>query len=207
MAIFRLFRAPVFFAALLFAPLSASAGEFTGTVTGVFSNPVTSGLVVEPGGLSSHDNALTHVFTPIAPNEFRFGDTPTYSEVKFDGAILVDQPSDEDFFLGNLFFINRTSALNTLIFGIDLKISIPGVDDLLVKVDITTTNNLGTEAENADFLTLSGLGIAQSLAAFEGQLVVGSLFARIVGDPQLFLTDIVAVTDGGFVGAAPAVPI
>jgi len=74
---------------------------------------------------------------------------------------------------------------------------------------LATTANTGTTAQNADYITFSGLA-NKSFNVFEGATAIGGLVGFIIGDPVLSLTDI-TVSQGqsanGFVGNSPPLPV
>jgi hypothetical protein len=209
---------------LAFAPHLATAGTFNGQVNGTFSAPVTSGTIVYPDGsgvffnnsgsaVSTLCNAPCSIF-PTLPqiSAITWGNTDSSlgqspSLVAFLGANLSNQPASTSFYLGSIIYTNFTSTLESLIFGANLQVNIAGVDPLNIKLSFVTTSNGGVDpAKDADFISFSGLGTNLSLAAFEGSTVLADLYGTIVGDPQLFLTDIQVVdTTAGFIGPAPEV--
>jgi hypothetical protein len=209
-----------------FAPGLASAGPFTGQVYASFSDPVTSGYIIPSGGGATPFNNSGSAVVDICngtcaafgnnplisqiswgntdnnPSSPTFGQAP--SRIAFIGNFLTNVPADTSVALGTVLYQNLTSALESLIFGAKMTISIPGVDLLGVSLNIVTTANGGiSQTADADFVSFSGLGNSLSLGAFEGGTVFATLFGKIVGDPQLFLTDIQSFGDG-LVGPAPS---
>jgi hypothetical protein len=116
------------------------------------------------------------------------------------------------FRLGTLTYTNGTSGLLTLIFGGTLTLSVTLDNDESVVVpfsidlNIRTTNNEGTEEQNADFLDFStqlGTVAPVSFNVLEGETATAIVWGRIVGDPFLFATGLTLDPNSvgkGFVG-------
>jgi hypothetical protein len=193
-------------------PLAAVAGPVTGSVTASFSNPVLTGNIRNPDGTTTfYDNSATAVDSlsgPIAT----WGTNPGTSFLIFSPNTAVNVASGQSFLLGTIDFGNGTSALDTLIFGVDLTLGVNAttggpVDPLVAHLAISTSSNSGTDPYfDADSITISGLQGITTLNAFEGAVVKGQLFGRIVGDPSLELTELTLAPDqqgNGFVNGGP----
>ena len=209
-------------------PISAS--NLQGVVVAIFSDPVLTGDVYDgaTGRPTYYDNTdtafykITNSTNPTLignPPRQQFGSgliwgsgnyDPNTSEVDFFGApIPLDYVKGRPFDFGTLTFNNGTSDLNSLIFGatMTLYFTVDGtISDAtklgVVNISIFTTYNDGTDRQNADFITLSGL-VNKSLNVYEGHGATAELWGYITGDPVLTLTDITldAGQDGnGFIG-------
>jgi hypothetical protein len=214
---------------LVFAPAKSQAD----TLFGVWSNPVFAGAVADgaTGALTFQNNTGTSVvsitsnattiswgtFTPsgitsppgqpspsgcagIAP-------TPCASTITFTGGTIPVDPTIP-FQIGTITYTNGTSNLDSLIFGATLtffRTSSPnpiGSDF----VNFATTSNTGTPAQNADYMTFSGLANT-SFNVFEGATAIGGLIGFI---DDLVLTGITvdpSQSGNGFVGNSPTLPV
>lgn len=188
-----------------------AGGPFNGPVTGKFSNPKLTGFVLEPSGPPTFfNNTSSYVYSPsnLAPSaSVTWGDNLGSSFLSFTpNPNFNNVPSNTEALLGTISYGNGTSALNTLIFGLDLTINIPGATPLPVNIPISTTVNTGDPAFDADFIQIEGLPTLTTLHAYEGQTVMAQLFGKIVGDPEIQLTALTNVSGGGFIGSGP-VPV
>jgi len=151
---------------------------------------------------------------PIPPDE-------NFSELIFFGS-QIPASFNDPFLVGRLTFRNGTSLLSSLIFGATLSFydNVVDADHFLGsdQVYITTTVNLGASvAQDADYVNICGNQsniCDKSLEAFEatqgGTGVTFDLYGTIVGDPQLFLTNVTLSPDqdpltSGLVGTQLAV--
>jgi len=133
------------------------------------------------------------------------------STLSFTGTPLIAQPADTVFTLGTFTYTNGTSDLDSLIFGATLTLtlndSVGGViDTKVIPLSITTTNNTGTAAQNADFVQFPATATtlsAASMNVFEGSTATFILQGEIIGDPTLGLVNLLIApgsVDSGFVG-------
>ena len=205
---------------------------YSGSIQGQWANPVLSGSLIDgaTGVVTSYDNTKTAACNlspcPRAPATFpgggggatvAWGDGATAartSVVSFSGATFTNVAPDTVFDLGTLTYTNGTSDLDSLIFGASLTLTAlltspsgTTVDSFLVQLGLTTTNNTGTTAQNADFIDFrNSLGTIAPVTfnVFEGATATAILSGKIVGDPMLFATQI-AIAQGsqgsGFIGA------
>jgi hypothetical protein len=206
---------------LLLAARTASAtGIPAGTTTGLFSDPVLSGLLVDPalpasGNEVPFDNTLTAVYTGFPSTDITWGANPAASELKFTGMAFPAQAPNSQFLLGTLTYTNGESALDTLIFGatFTLSVNVGGVDNFSSILQISTTVNdavvgsgscndgRSVDACNSDWVDISFNPqgslhpIDQSLNVLEGQTGSFQLFGMVAGDPSLIVTS-VAVAPG-----------
>ncbi len=186
---------------------ASAGGPFSGTVSGIFQNPVLTGNVVAiDGSLTPFDNTATAVTTGFASSNVTWGASTTggtFSHLLFLGDSFSNVAAGDTFHLGTIIFSNGTSDLNTLIFGAQLNLSTGGVtDDHVSDLNIVTTANTGLSlARDADFIGFSDF--ASTFNVYEGRTASIELFGKIVGDPQLNFDfiQISAVTSGdGFIG-------
>jgi|ERR1019366_3217515 hypothetical protein len=213
--------------------LSSQAGNLSGVVVATFSDPVLTGIVYDgaTGYPSYYDNTSTAVYgianstdptligTPPRQqfgSGITWGSNPTNSSLVFFGApIPTDYVQGNPFDLGTIYFNNGTSDVTTLIFAatmtfyytVDGNIS----DASKIGVDylkIYTTFNTGTDRQNADFITLSGL-TGVSFNVYEGAGATAELWGYIEGDPTLTLTGMTldpGQEGNGFIGNGQVTP-
>ena len=107
-----------------------------------------------------------------------------------------------------------------MIFGATLTLTVTGrnaqagqvIDTQAITFQITTTNNDGTSAQNADFVEFLGTTTTLdtvSMNVDEGATAIFYLYGEIVGDPTLELTQLVIAPGSelsGFVGNGRPVP-
>jgi hypothetical protein len=105
-------------------------------------------------------------------------------------------------------YTNGTSNLDSLLFGATLTFFVTGSTTPIGSdfVNFATTNNTGTDAQNADYITFSGLaGI--SFNVYEGRTAVGNL-TGFIDDPVLTgLTVDPSQAQNGFVGNSPSLAV
>lgn len=189
----------------------ANASPVTGTVEGVFSNPVLIGSIVDPqsGVPIFIDNTTSAVFSGIGTNTFTWGtgDFPgiNRSTISFAGNSFDNQPSDVNIEFGRFSFTNGTSGTLTLVFGVDLTLSVPSdptVTPLTTRLAIATTSNTGTNAQNADFIAFLDT-FPDTFNVFEGATASSILIGQFVGDPLISLLQLRLApgdSDKGFIG-------
>jgi len=191
------------------AGAASASGLFSGSVTGIFENPVLAGsLIAVDGSLTPFDNTATAVTTGFGTSHVTWGNSttgavPPFSQLIFLGDSFSNVAAGDTFHLGTIIFTNGTSDLDTLIFGAQLHMSTAGVtDDHISNLNIVTTANTGLSlARDADFIGFSDF--LSTFNVYESRTASIELFGRIVGDPQLTLDSIQisAVTAGdGFIG-------
>jgi hypothetical protein len=207
-------------------------------IVGVFSNPILAGNVLNDptvGNTVAFDNTGTAAVgvnsanaACSASNTLCWGTDPgsglpvgqQYSELTFTGA-QINVTAGFTQVLGNIKYVNGTSALDSLIFGATLTFydASTGMTNLgSDTVIITTTSNqnsgLGLTpaqlATDADYINICGNEsniCGDSLEAYEdsegGTGVTATLSGSVVGDPHLQLTSITAngqSANGGVVG-------
>jgi len=206
-------------------PLTAHAtpgATYSGTVTGVWSNPLLSGTLIDAatGTLSATDNSGTADCSVGCPNNtnpapgastIHWGSSAGSSSIIFFGLPFSNMPLDTTFQFGDLIYTNGTSALQTLIFGATLTLSFgnPDVTDLAAPLGLITTNNTGSPAQNADFVDFRP-ALSVTFNVLEGQTAVADVFGHLTGDPMPvidFITlDPTSVPGAGFVGLGIPVP-
>lgn len=218
---------------LLAVPVAATPTyTYTGSVTGLFKDPVLSGqYIMADGNLGARDNSDTRVATGMGTNSISWGacpedpapgDTvgcgdnggaPRSSALSFDGASFANVAPDTPFLLGTFTFTNGTSRPWSSIFGVTTEIRIT-LEDTSKTVDpkrITTqfwatSNRAPAEANmdwNADFVYFVAEDI--SFNVYEGATATADLFGMIVGDPYVELTELEVTTpDNGYVGSGPS---
>ena len=218
--------------AMLASVRTEAAPSYSGSIQGQWTSPVLSGSLIDAatGTVTFVDNTATAACNlspcPRAPATFpgggggatvAWGDGATAdrtSVVRFTGATFVNVAPDTLFDLGTLTYTNGTSDLNSLIFGASLTLTAlltdplgTTVDSFLLQLGITTTNNTGTTAQNADFIDFrNSLGTTAPVTfnVFEGATATAILSGRIIGDPMLFATQITIApgsAGSGFIGS------
>jgi len=193
----------------LTATSPASATPVTGTVVGVFSNPILSGNIIDgaTGVPTVYDNTATAVESGLGTNSLIWGtgtSVPNNSILTFFGNTVASQGANVPFALGTITFSNGSSNLDSLIFGIDLTLSVagdPSVTPLVAHISIVTTANTGADIQNADFISFSAF--PETFNVYEGAAATANLVGQFVGDPQIDLLGITLPADqsaNGFIG-------
>ena len=208
----RIYPAAFALTAFIF-PASASAGTVSGQVSGIWLNPVLSGNVINLDGTPGPtDNTSTAVYSTSPSNDLKWGTNTTsgppspYSEIVFQGSNLSNVASGQEVLLGTLSFLNGTSALNSLLFGATLRISIPGnlsVTPLDAVMQIATTVNGGVCVPcDADFIQFTNVNIGSTINVNEGASTDFNVYGKFIGDPIIVLTryTVTPGSTGGFVG-------
>ena len=216
--------------AMLVSVRTEAAPSYSGSIQGQWASPVLSGSLIDgaTGVVTFLDNTATAAcnlspcprIPAILPGgggaTVAWGDGATAartSVVSFAGATFTNVAPDTVFDLGTLTYFNGTSDLNSLIFGASLTLTAlltnpsgTTVDSFLVQLGLTTTNNTGTTAQNADFIDFrNSLGTTAPVTfnVFEGAMATAILSGKIVGDPMLFATQITIAPGSqgsGFIG-------
>ncbi len=203
----------------LVCPVDRAFGNalYSGTVSGVFSDPVLTGSNPDQNGAPiAYDNTSTAVYTGFGINSITEGDDPIGTgptSVTFNGASFSNVSPGQSFNLGTLTLHNGTSFDFTLIFGgtLTLSVDVPGVtiSSAVSTFDLVATTNANVSAaQDADFIRLAILS-PSTLNAYEGQTVTADVFGQIVGDPQLGITGIELApgqSGNGFIGTGRPVP-
>jgi hypothetical protein len=222
---------------------SVQATVVQGTMIGIFSNPVLMGLVQNDPSLGLQtqvDNTNTAVWAINNSTDPTLAGNPpvqatgsaltwgvltgssgptTFSTVEFFGAQIPANPGGNPFQIGEITFINGTSDIPSIIFGATLSFYDNSVSQANFlgsdHVVITTTQNIGTQAQDADYLSICGNNSSicnMSIEAYEategGTGLTVNLIGTIVGDPMLALTNVTLAPNqstGGFIGNDPPV--
>jgi hypothetical protein len=198
------------------------------TLTGVWSDPIFAGNILETNGsLTFSNNTGSAVYSGIGTNTISYG---TYTSngitsppgvpspagcaliapvscqttISFTGAILPANLS-QPFNLGTITYTNGTSNIDSLLFGATLSFYIGSTFVGSEFVDFATTRNGGvSQAADADYVTFSGLA-GRSFNVYEGATATGTLVGFI---DDVVLTDITMDTPGsGFIGNSPTLPV
>lgn len=198
-------------AALLCFGSPAMAHPVSGQLRGIFSDPVVltgSTLDGATAAPTFFNNSATGFFSGIGTNVFNWGTGAfalNQSTLTFVGNTISGQASDQPFSLGTISYTNGTSDLTSLVFGVDLTLSVPGdgsVTPLTSHIKIVTSSNTGTTAQNADFVGFTSF--AATFNVFESATAFANLNGRFVGDPMIQL-DGFSLQPGqgvnGFIGA------
>jgi len=191
---------------------------YSGTIKGIFSDPVLSGTVINvDGSASAVDNSGSAVFSGAGTDQIEWGacddscgDVPRSSSVTFTGESFADTGLDVVFKLGTLTFRNGTSFTDTLIFGATLTVGVAGasaaIDPALARLSFLATTNAGVDKfADADFLSFDVLPI--TFHVFEGATAVADVYGYIHEDPHLVFGTITLPpdqSDRGFLAAEPA---
>jgi hypothetical protein len=199
------------------APCAHASPLYSGTITGIFSAPVTSGINVNADGTTGFlDNSLTAVVSGDGTDTFRWGALdpapafpPDHSTLQFSGVVFTNQKADEVFKLGTLTYTNGTSATTTVAFGITLTVaaSVPvtPIDPAVVQLTLVGTVNglVPDPVKDADFITFDVLPL--SFNVLEGATATLDLFGYINDDPRVVLAGISLPPDQpGFLAPEPA---
>jgi hypothetical protein len=194
------------------------------SIIGVWSNPILAGFLVD--GLTNvplftNDNG--NAVVTISGSTITFGDAvdlqglhdpvvcanlaaaggSCFSSLTFTGASSIPavQDATHPFQLGTMTFKNGSSSLGTGIFGATLTLFDSGSPNPIGSefVFLGTTINDGTDQQNADYITFSGLA-GQSFNTLEGKTSVVGLDGFI---DDVVLTGMTAQDANGFVGDSP----
>ncbi len=212
---------------MLFAIPVAAAPIYSGSVAGVFKDPVLSGqYIMVDGNLGARDNAGSYVATGMGTKSITWGDfpeganihepgflgcgdnggAPRFSALSFTGAGFTNVAPETAFLLGTFTFTNGTSRAWSSIFGVTTEISITLTDPLLQMVDpklITTqfwaTSNRAPPEANMAWNADFVYFVSEDISfnVFEGATATAELWGKIVGDPYVELTKLEVITPSG----------
>ncbi|MBX3444367.1 MAG: PEP-CTERM sorting domain-containing protein [Planctomyces sp.] len=184
---------------------SAQAGFlFQGDIVAEFRNPTLRGSTIFPDGTrhESFDNTNTAIFKTFAQGDsvvFMWGGGaggPGFSHIVLTPAKDIEVTDGQTIELARASYHNGTSALESLVFGVQLVLSFDGnidVAPLVVNVTIKTTfNSTGTIAD-ADFLKFGNLSRSLQVAENLGASV--NLMGTVVENPHIELHDLQLVQD------------
>jgi hypothetical protein len=215
--------------ALLAGPREADAD----TLYGLWSDPVFVGATADAvtGALTFFNNTGSSVYS-VSNNTITFGTftpsgitsppgqpsptgcagiapTPCASTITFTGGTVPADPTIP-FQVGTITYTNGTSNLDSLLFGATLTFYLSSsstpIGSDFVNFATTLNSATGTAAQNADYITFSGLANT-SFNVFEGATAVGGLTGFI---DDLVLTGITVdptQSGNGFVGNSPSLPV
>lgn len=193
-----------------------ATGIHSGSISGIFSNPVLSGIDIDVNGNPVPlDNTTTAVDTGFGTNSITWGNPfPISSALTFTGNSFNGVAPGQVFDLGTIAYTNGTSAAQTLIFGATLTLSVdptaggpigPAVSHLGI---MTTANGGVSKFRDADFISFDVFPVTFNV--FEGSTATADLFGTIVGDPALTITGIEldsGQSNNGFIGhGQPSLP-
>jgi hypothetical protein len=197
---------------------SSSAETFTGVILGTWSSPVLSGIEYDgatgaPTSLNNTTTAACNIGCPVVvgatqgPTTLQWGDSPTSSTLTFNGHAFVNVPLNTPFDAIGLSFFNGTSDLSTIIFGATLNLTFVDfshtttiADPLSIPIQIVTTANTGTAAQNADWVGPFGTPTTQTMNVFENANGQAELWGMFVNDPQFQPTLLLTNDENTFIG-------
>ena len=199
---------PVLAIGLIYCAGTAHASPmYSGTIVGVFTIPVLTGLSSDLGVLVPVDNSATAQYEGFGSNSIIWGiGSDPRNQVTFTGATFTGIQPDQVFKLGSLTYTNGSAIATTTISGATLTLSVNGalvtIDPAAARMGVIATINYGIDdREDADLLTFETF--SQTFNVFESRTAVADLFGRIVGDPVLVINGI-ALAPGqegnGFIG-------
>ncbi|HLG89387.1 MAG TPA: choice-of-anchor K domain-containing protein [Alphaproteobacteria bacterium] len=193
----------------------------TGVVSGTWSDPVLSGNIIDgaTGVPIFMDNSATAacdiagcpngVGGPFGADTLVWGTNPTSSTVNINGHFFSDVPLNTVFDAATITYFNGTSNTTTLIFGATLHLRFlapfdevaPDVADPFdIPIDIVTTANTGTAAQNADWIGPFGTPAPLTFNVLEGENSQAELYGMFVEDPQFQPELLVSLDANGFIG-------
>ncbi len=193
-------------------------------IVGQWGSPVFSGCNVDGVNRSKftcQDDSSTAIYSitnasttsgPLAASTVSEGANPGESVVTFTGGTIPATHGSVPFAIGGISYSNGTSTLGTGIFGATLDLyASNGFTVFFIgseTIQFNTTVNDGTAAQNADYLTFTGLA-GQSFEVYEGATATGALNGLVIGDPHVQLTSF-SLDPGqdanGFIGSDPPLP-
>jgi hypothetical protein len=185
--------------ALCAASVADASPFYSGTITGIFSEPILSGYTINTdGSLTFRDNSTTAVISGVGTDTFNSGAFdgsffPDHSTLQFTGVDFSGKAPDEVFKLGTLTFTNGTSFTTTVAFGITLTIGVANanvaIDPAVAHLTLLGTVNGGVDPfKDADFVSFDVLPL--TFHVFEGATATADLLGYIHGDPQVVLAGI-----------------
>jgi PEP-CTERM motif len=203
---------------LLASQSTQASPLYSGTITASFSNPVLAGNIINLAGVPEFlDNSATAVYSILnlgSVAEVISGDAGSTgagrpSEIIFFGNSFSGVTPGQEFELGTMTFNNGTSNLSSSIFGATLTLTVPedpSVTPISTSFSLVTTRNGGfSPFLDADFLSFpSPLSI--NFHVLEGAGATAIVLGKIVGDPQLQLTQLQLAPNqsgNGFLTATP----
>ena len=166
------------------------------------------------GATQSYDNTGTaacnigcpnNVTNPPGPTTLAWGISPDASSLNFNGHSFNDIPLNTPFDAIQLTYFNGTSDLTSIIFGATLNLTFSmssgsQIDPLAIPIQIVTTANTGTDAQNADWVGPFGTSTPQTLNVFEGENANAELWGEFVGDPGFVPTLLISSDANSFIG-------
>jgi hypothetical protein len=216
------FVAFVAIALLSCSALPARADDYTfWRIYGLWSDPIFSGCIRDPitGQQTCLDNTTSARYSIENRTLFGFqsnifsgictsacGVTYGTSSIRFSGGVIPPNRETTPFVLGGISFVNGTSFIDTAIFGARLSLFATNefetayLGEEIVRINYTA--NTGNPAQNADYLTFSGLA-NQSFNVYEDRVANGRLNGLVIGDPVTVLTSLTLDPDeaaNGFIG-------
>ena len=211
---------------MLFAVPVAAAPIYSGSVAGVFNDPILSGqYITVDGNLGTRNNSGSYVATGMGTNSITWGDCPAgenihepgflgcgdnggaplFSALSFTGAGFTNVAPETAFLLGTFTFTNGTSRAWSSIFGVTTEISITladsseTVDPKLITTQFWATSNRSPAEANKSWNADFVYFVAEDISfnVFEGATATAELWGKIVGDPYVDLTKLEVITPTG----------
>jgi hypothetical protein len=214
------------------AGTQASASVIGDYITGEFVDPILMGCIEDAATLAPTcmDDTSTAVYSinnatpsggPLKTSSIMWGDYPggpagniPFSTIAFTGGFIPPTGGVLPFSIGAISYTNGTSETTSDVFGATLNLyASNGRSTVFIGSELVAFNatlNDGTDAQDADYLTFSGLP-GESFNVFEGGTLHGHLNGKVIGDPNAVLTGL-SLSGGqsanGFIGNDPtfAVP-
>lgn len=199
-------------ATVLTAPAHATVISGTNLITAKFVSVETQGNLIDPlnNSTSYVNNTATAVYSGLGTNTLTWGTGAvafgtSYSAITFTGGTIPATPTTP-FQLGTLVYTNGTSNTNSLIFGATLDFFQGSTSLGYAHIVINTTQNLGTVAQNADYLNICGPDstiCGTSINAFENtagtnlSALTVDLIGTIQGDPHVVVGGVTQPTANG----------
>lgn len=217
----------VFAAAVCSFNAAASPMNIMGVVQGTWSNPVLAGNIVDgaTGAITPTDNTRSAacdiagcpngVGATFGADTLVWGITPESSSININGHFINNVPLNTPFDAATITYFNGSSLLTSQIFGATLNLrfcapfqtpSCPQstatdvATPLSIFVNIVTTANTGTAAQNADWVGPFGTPQTLTFNVYEEQTATAELWGKFVGDPQFQPTLLVSTSPNGFIG-------
>lgn len=197
------------------APAHATVISGTNVITAKFVSVDTQGYLVNPlnNSASYVNNTATAVYSGLGTNTLTWGNFPgviepigtTYSTIAFIGGTIPATPTTP-FQLGTLTYTNGTSSTSSLIFGATLDFYQGNTSLGYAHIVINTTSNVGTPAQNADYINICGPDstiCGTSINAFENTAATNlssltvDLIGTIQGDPHVVVGGVTQPTANG----------
>jgi protein with PEP-CTERM/exosortase system signal len=167
---------------------------YSGSISGVFTNPVFSGIVIDVNGNPfTLDETGTAVYSGMGSNLIHWGTgvPATGNSLEFDGATFSNVAAGQQFLLGTLTYFN--GSVEHPIFGATLTLSVSpsslAISPAVAQgTFVSTVNGNLSPRQDADYLSFDVFPVTFNV--YEQHSATADIFGEIVGDPRLQINTI-----------------